>query len=125
MGCGLSCIFFYKKQPKLTVCGNNGVSYVRLVDRLRGYCIIKCLLFVKFVRCSVDHCMAASFYREKSVFAVQAHVFEIDQQTKKRWVPSSTSAIRVAYYHDTGRGTFRIIAIENSKVSLSVYTTLH
>lgn len=50
------------------------------------------------------------------MFAVQAHVFQIDQQTKKRWVPVSTSAIRVAYYHDPIRGTFRIIAIENTKV---------
>lgn len=50
------------------------------------------------------------------MFAVQAHVFQIDQKTKKRWLPSSTSAVRVAYYHDPGRKTFRIIAIENSKV---------
>ena len=48
---------------------------------------------------------------------MQAHVFQIDQETKKRWLPSSSAAIRVAYYHDSNRKTFRIIAIENSKVS--------
>ena len=56
------------------------------------------------------------YHREKAVFAVEAHIFQIDQQTKKRWLPSSIAAVRVAYYHDPGRKTFRIIAIENSKV---------
>ena len=56
--------------------------------------------------------------REKLAFSVQAHVFQIDQQTKKRWLPSSSAAIRVAYYHDPNRKTYRIIAIENSKVKL-------
>lgn len=50
------------------------------------------------------------------MFSVQAHVFQIDPQTKKRWLPSSTNAVRVSYYHDPGRKTFRIISIENSKV---------
>ena len=54
--------------------------------------------------------------REKLAFSVQAHVFQIDQQTKKRWLPSSAAAIRVAYYHDPSRKTYRIIAIDNSKV---------
>ena len=43
-------------------------------------------------------------------------MFQIDQQTKKRWLSSSTASIRVAYYHDPNRKTYRIIAIENSKV---------
>ena len=61
-------------------------------------------------------CPAPSHCRETFVFSVQAHVFEIDPQTKKRWLPSSANAVRVAYYHDSARKTFRIIAIESSKV---------
>ena len=58
-----------------------------------------------------------SVCREKAVFSLQAHVFQIDPETKKKWLPSSTTSVRVAYYHDPGKKTYRIIAIENNKVS--------
>ena len=54
--------------------------------------------------------------REKAVFSTHAHVFQIDPQTKKRWLPASANAVRVSFYHDPERKTYRIIAIENSKV---------
>ena len=50
------------------------------------------------------------------MFAIHAHVFQIDPKTKKKWIPSSSSAVRVAFYHDPSRGTYRIIAIETNKV---------
>ena len=55
-------------------------------------------------------------HRERAVFSTQAHVFEIDPETKKKWLPTSSSAVRVAFYHDPGRRTYRVISIENSKV---------
>jgi homer protein len=54
--------------------------------------------------------------RERAVFSTQAHVFQIDQETKKKWLPSSSSAVKVAYYHDPAKKTYRVIAIDNSKV---------
>lgn len=66
----------------------------------------------------------SSVCREKAVFSLQAHVFQIDPETKKKWLPSSTAAVRVAYYHDPGKKTYRIIAIENNKVS-TCCMTLH
>ena len=54
------------------------------------------------------------------MFAIHAHVFQIDPKTKKKWIPSSSSAVRVAFYHDPSRGTYRIIAIETNKVGRSV-----
>ena len=51
------------------------------------------------------------------MFSLQAHVFQIDPETKKKWLPSSTSSVRVAFYHDPGKKTYRIIAIENNKVA--------
>ena len=45
-----------------------------------------------------------------------AHTFQIDPETKRKWLPTSSSAVRVSYYHDPGRKTYRIIAIENTKV---------
>lgn len=46
-----------------------------------------------------------------------AHVFQIDQETKKKWLASSSSAVKVAYYHDPAKKTYRIIAIDSNKVS--------
>ena len=50
------------------------------------------------------------------MLTVQAHVFQIDPETKKKWLPTSTSSVRVAYYHDPARKTYRIISIEGGKV---------
>lgn len=55
--------------------------------------------------------------RERAVYSTLAHVFQIDQETKKKWLPSSSSAVKVAYYHDPAKKTYRIIAIDNAKVS--------
>ena len=55
-------------------------------------------------------------FSEKAVLNVQAHVFKIDPETKKKWLPSSTASVKVSYYHDPSRKTYRIIAIESGKV---------
>lgn len=55
--------------------------------------------------------------RERAVFGIMAHVFQIDQVTKRKWIPSSPNAVKVSYYHDPARKTYRIIAIDsNAKV---------
>lgn len=54
------------------------------------------------------------WYRERAVFSIMAHVFHIDQETKKKWIPSSPNAVKVSYYHDPARKTYRIIAIDAS-----------
>lgn len=55
--------------------------------------------------------------KEKVTFTSQAHVFTIDPETKKKWIPASTTAVKVAYYYDTERRTYRIISLVNRKVS--------
>lgn len=52
------------------------------------------------------------------MLTVKAHVFQIDPETKKKWLPSSSTAVPVAYYHDPTRKTYRIIAIDGGKVNL-------
>lgn len=61
----------------------------------------------------VEQC---SLYRERAIYSTLAHVFQIDQETKKKWISSSANAVKVAYYHDPAKKTYRIIAIDNSKV---------
>ncbi|KAK3585297.1 hypothetical protein CHS0354_040243 [Potamilus streckersoni] len=57
--------------------------------------------------------------REQPIFTVKAHVFQIDPETKKNWLPSSKQAIPVSYYHDSARGTYRIISVEGSKAIIN------
>ena len=68
--------------------------------------------------------MDSMYFSEKAVLSVQAHVFQIDPETKKKWLPSSSASVRVTYYHDINRKTYRIIAIEGKKV-IHTYTHIH
>nr|XP_022333182.1 homer protein homolog 2-like isoform X10 [Crassostrea virginica] len=59
--------------------------------------------------------MVAVCYREQPIFTTKAHVFQIDPDTKKNWIPASKSAVSVSYYYDTTRNTYRIISVDGSK----------
>lgn len=54
--------------------------------------------------------------RERPVFSTKAHVFQIDPETRKKWIPSTEKPVVVSYYFDSNRKTHRIIAIEGNKV---------
>lgn len=53
--------------------------------------------------------------KEQPIFTTKAHVFQIDPETKKNWIPASKSAVSVSYYYDTTRNTYRIISVDGSK----------
>lgn len=69
----------------------------------------------KLVFCTYGVCIL-SFCREQPIFTTKAHVFQIDPETKKNWIPASKSAVSVSYYYDTTRNTYRIISVDGSKV---------
>ncbi|XP_048738279.2 homer protein homolog 2-like isoform X6 [Ostrea edulis] len=52
---------------------------------------------------------------EQPIFTTKAHVFQIDPDTKKNWIPASKSSVSVSYYYDTTRNTYRIISVDGSK----------
>jgi homer protein len=53
---------------------------------------------------------------ELPIFTTKAHVFHIDPDTKKKWLPLSTQAVTVSYYHDSTRLLYRIISVDGTKV---------
>jgi homer protein len=55
-------------------------------------------------------------FREQPIFTTKAHVFQIDPETKKNWIPASKNAVSVSYYYDSTRNTYRIISVDGSKV---------
>jgi len=45
-------------------------------------------------------------------------VFQIDPDTKKKWLPVSSQPVAVSFYHDAARGSYRIISLDGSKVCI-------
>uniref|UniRef100_A0A2K6UAK7 Homer protein homolog 1 n=1 Tax=Saimiri boliviensis boliviensis TaxID=39432 RepID=A0A2K6UAK7_SAIBB len=48
-----------------------------------------------------------------------AHVFQIDPNTKKNWVPTSKHAVTVSYFYDSTRNVYRIISLDGSKAIIN------
>nr|KAG5703728.1 hypothetical protein BaRGS_023017 [Batillaria attramentaria] len=57
--------------------------------------------------------------REQPIFSTKAHVFQIDPETKKNWLPASKVAVSVSYYYDSTRNTYRIISVDGSKAIIN------
>jgi len=53
---------------------------------------------------------------EQPIFTTRVHVFQIDPDTKKKWLPVSSQPVAVSFYHDTARSSYRIISLDGSKV---------
>uniref|UniRef100_A0A3B4XPT0 Homer scaffold protein 1 n=1 Tax=Seriola lalandi dorsalis TaxID=1841481 RepID=A0A3B4XPT0_SERLL len=53
------------------------------------------------------------------IFSTRAHVFQIDPNTKKNWVPTSKHAVTVSYFFDSTRNVYRIISLDGSKAIIN------
>uniref|UniRef100_A0A2K5ICI7 Homer protein homolog 2 n=1 Tax=Colobus angolensis palliatus TaxID=336983 RepID=A0A2K5ICI7_COLAP len=49
----------------------------------------------------------------------RAHVFQIDPNTKKNWMPASKQAVTVSYFYDVTRNSYRIISVDGAKVIIN------
>ncbi|XP_033952034.1 homer protein homolog 1-like isoform X3 [Pseudochaenichthys georgianus] len=56
---------------------------------------------------------------EQPIFSTRAHVFQIDPNTKKNWVPTSKHAVTVSYFFDCTRSVYRIISLDGSKAIIN------
>uniref|UniRef100_A0A2K6M200 Homer protein homolog 2 n=1 Tax=Rhinopithecus bieti TaxID=61621 RepID=A0A2K6M200_RHIBE len=53
------------------------------------------------------------------IFTTRAHVFQIDPNTKKNWMPASKQAVTVSYFYDVTRNSYRIISVDGAKVIIN------
>jgi len=53
---------------------------------------------------------------EQPLFSMKAHVFQIDPDTKRNWIPASKHAVTVSFFYDAGRSVYRIISVGGTKV---------
>ncbi|XP_078699025.1 uncharacterized protein LOC144926271 isoform X2 [Branchiostoma floridae x Branchiostoma belcheri] len=63
--------------------------------------------------------VALAFLREQPVFTTKAHVFKIDPETRKQWLPVSKQAVGVSFFFDSTRRTHRIISVDGSKAIIN------
>lgn len=56
---------------------------------------------------------------EQPIFTTKAHVFHIDPQTKRSWIPASSQAVNVSFFYDSNRNLYRIISVEGSKAVIN------
>lgn len=56
---------------------------------------------------------------QQALFSTQAHVFQIDPDTKKSWIPISKQAVSVAYYYDSNKFMYRILSVDGAKALIN------
>uniref|UniRef100_A0A8C1MZM6 Homer protein homolog 1 n=1 Tax=Cyprinus carpio TaxID=7962 RepID=A0A8C1MZM6_CYPCA len=57
--------------------------------------------------------------QEQPIYSTRAHVFQIDPNTKKNWMPTSKHAVTVSYFYDSTRNVYRIISLDGSKAIIN------
>uniref|UniRef100_A0A8P4KPH0 Homer protein homolog 1 n=1 Tax=Dicentrarchus labrax TaxID=13489 RepID=A0A8P4KPH0_DICLA len=58
-------------------------------------------------------------FREQPIYSTRAHVFQIDPNTKKNWLPTSKHAVTVSYFYDSTRNVYRIISLDGTKAIIN------
>lgn len=61
---------------------------------------------------------------DQPIFSTKAHVFQIDPETKKKWLPVSSQAVTVSFYHDIARNSYRIISFDGTNKAIVNSTIL-
>ncbi|XP_037536035.1 homer protein homolog 1 [Nematolebias whitei] len=56
---------------------------------------------------------------EQPIYSTRAHVFQIDPNTKKNWLPASKHAVTVSYFYDSTRNVYRIISLDGTKAIIN------
>ncbi|KAK6310479.1 homer protein homolog 3-like isoform X2 [Coregonus clupeaformis] len=61
--------------------------------------------------------------REQPIFSARAHVFQIDPNTKRNWIPASKHAVTVSFFYDANRNVYRIISVGGTKAIINCTIT--
>uniref|UniRef100_A0A3Q1FUK3 Homer scaffold protein 3 n=1 Tax=Acanthochromis polyacanthus TaxID=80966 RepID=A0A3Q1FUK3_9TELE len=57
------------------------------------------------------------------IFSARAHVFQIDPNTKRNWIPASKHAVTVSFFYDANRNVYRIISVGGTKAIINCTVT--
>jgi len=57
------------------------------------------------------------------LLTIKAHIFQVDPETRKTWLPLSNGAVNVQIFHDSVKNVYRILSVDGSKVLLNTIVT--
>ncbi|CAF3350889.1 unnamed protein product [Rotaria socialis] len=60
---------------------------------------------------------------QSPLFTCKAHIFQVDPDTRKTWLPLSNGAVNVQIFHDSVKNVYRIVSIDGSKVLINTIIT--
>lgn len=60
---------------------------------------------------------------EQPLFSCRAHVFQLEPELKKSWIPLSSTAVNVQIFHDPLKNIYRIVSIEGTKALINSIVT--
>merc|ERR1712226_1474000 len=63
--------------------------------------------------------MLVSDQPQQPLYSTLAHVFQIDPETKKSWLPVSRQAINVSFYYDSSKFIYKVLSVDGSKVLIN------
>ncbi|CAF1527536.1 unnamed protein product [Rotaria sp. Silwood1] len=66
-----------------------------------------------------------TIYRSEQspLFTCKAHIFQVDPDTRKSWIPLSIGAVNVQIFHDSVKNVYRILSVDGSKVLINTIVT--
>jgi hypothetical protein len=61
---------------------------------------------------------------QQPLYSTLAHVFQIDPDTKKSWLPISKTAINVSFYYDSSKFIYKVLSVDGSKVWYIIFVII-
>jgi len=69
------------------------------------------------------HLDSTNMGEQAPLFSCKAHIFQVDPDTRKSWLPLSNGAINVQIFHDSVKNVYRILSVDGSKVLINTIVT--
>ncbi|CAF1257383.1 unnamed protein product [Rotaria sordida] len=60
---------------------------------------------------------------QSPLFTCKAHIFQVDPDTRKSWIPLSNGAVNVQIFHDSVKNVYRIVSVDGSKLLINTIVT--
>ncbi|CAF2666041.1 unnamed protein product [Rotaria sp. Silwood2] len=60
---------------------------------------------------------------QSPLYTCKAHIFQVDPDTRKSWIPLSIGAVNVQIFHDSVKNVYRILSVDGSKVLINTIVT--
>ncbi|CAF1640407.1 unnamed protein product [Rotaria magnacalcarata] len=60
---------------------------------------------------------------QSPLYTCKAHIFQVDPDTRKSWIPLSIGSVNVQIFHDSVKNVYRILSVDGPKVLINTVIT--